>query len=424
MIAPLAQVSSQTWRCRFDQCLEHQRATNGCHQNCNLPGSPRQVQCRGALGDSTNENEFICFFSGVSGLFPCYPIIPSSHHIGPPSVDSACNRLGTVACESANMYDTKTLHHVQWKLGKSQVFRSCSVASDFQVASATDQKHALLLVLKQEMNVIWNLYLWEWGCNLAVHSRPQAFPAASASHVGANRAQFWVRPAEAPNVGSEVWTVQPAAGIYNQYGLQTYDWLNIHGVFLLCADISNNIVVKRGYRRCWISSTWMTGTSRARPVSMHSWIQSTGCSLMTTSSWGTLQSWKCKLPWVTQGFLIFWHVSHCCTCLVVDQLKSTNCFDMGFNEPRLTILVFDATLWPSRAFASFYFQVFKGSGTNWKCYCSTGEALRRHDCGRGSSSLPNSLQWQSAVRCMVHASPVAQQYREMHSPEKSKVVGR
>ena len=43
--------------------------------------------------------------------------------------------------------------------------------------------------------------------------------------------------------------------------------------------------------------------------------------LMTTSSWGTLQSWKCKLPWVTQGFSIFWHVSHCCTCLVVDQLN-------------------------------------------------------------------------------------------------------
>jgi hypothetical protein len=115
MIAPLAQVASQTWRCRFDQCPAEQRATNGCHQNCNFPGSPRQVQCRGALGgpgnksiNSPNENEFIWRFPVFLVYFPP---TPSSHHIGPPSVGSACNRLGTVACESANMYDAQALHH-------------------------------------------------------------------------------------------------------------------------------------------------------------------------------------------------------------------------------------------------------------------------------------------------------------------------
>jgi hypothetical protein len=102
--------------------------------------------------------------------------------------------------------------------------------------------------------------------------------------------------------------------------------------------------------------------------------------------------------------------------------ESTNCFKIGFNEPRLTVLVFDATLWPSRAFASFYFQVFKEADTNWKCYTSTGEALRRHDCGRGSSSLSNSLQWQSADCGMVHASAVAQQYGEMHCPQESEIA--
>lgn len=245
-------------------------------------------------------------------------------------------------------------------------------------------------------------------------SQPQALSSAAPSDLGHHRVELWVRLGEIEGMVPQTWTVQPTAGIGN-FG--EYD-----AIGQLCViDVMGLGSTSPLVRQWWISSTSMTATWKGRRRSTPSCLRSIGWKPMTVSSWATLPLLKCREKWDPMGSLIpMVHRDLTYTGGYVIMLMMA-WFDVTLYNLRLTILVFDASLWPQRAFIEW---CQTPSLIYWNTSPKNVLFLRCHFCGWSGTTLPKCEFRKPENPVLVYASAVSFQHIEGHGVAKPEVVGR